>query len=336
MKNNTSKKGILLVNLGSPKSTEVKDVRTYLDEFLMDEYVIDYRWIFRAFLVQGIILKTRPPKSAAAYKTVWTEEGSPLIVLAEKLKNKLQKLVDIPVEMGMRYANPSIEEGIKSLIDKGVTDIVLFPLYPQHAMSTTETVMNKAEEVRLKKFPNVNIKYVEPFYDRDFYIDCLAQSLKEKLPKDFDMLQFSYHGVPERHLYKLKPNDTPKTYSTKNIKNYREQCIETTNLVVEKMGLPKEKTIVSFQSRLGKDKWIEPYTDATLKSLPNKGVKKLAICCPAFVADCLETLEEISEEGKETFLHAGGKEFHYLPCLNDEEKWVEVVKTLCEEKLREF
>ncbi|SDE54575.1 ferrochelatase [Riemerella columbipharyngis] len=336
MKNNTSKKGILLVNLGSPKSTEVKDVRTYLDEFLMDEYVIDYRWIFRAFLVQGIILKTRPPKSAAAYKTVWTEEGSPLIVLAEKLKNKFQKLVDIPVEMGMRYANPSIEEGIKSLIDKGVTDIVLFPLYPQHAMSTTETVMDKAEEVRLKKFPNVNIKYVEPFYDRDFYIDCLAQSLKEKLPKDFDMLQFSYHGVPERHLYKLKPNDTPKTYSTKNIKNYREQCIETTNLVVEKMGLPKEKTIVSFQSRLGKDKWIEPYTDATLKSLPNKGVKKLAICCPAFVADCLETLEEISEEGKETFLHAGGKEFHYLPCLNDEEKWVEVVKTLCEEKLREF
>ena len=155
-----SKKGILLVNLGSPKSTDVKDVKEYLDEFLMDERVIDYRWIFRALLVQGIILKTRPPKSAEAYKTVWTDEGSPLIVITEKIRKKLQKLVDVPVEIGMRYAEPSIETGIRSLVEKGVSEIVLFPLYPQYAMSTTETVIEKAEEVRKQKFIELNFGFL--------------------------------------------------------------------------------------------------------------------------------------------------------------------------------
>lgn len=148
-----AKKGILLINLGSPRSTSVEDVKEYLDEFLMDEKVIDYRWIFRALLVQGIILKTRPAKSAEAYKTVWTDEGSPLIVITKKIQQKLQKIVDIPVEIGMRYAEPSIETGIRNLVEKGITEIVLFPLYPQYAMSTTETVIEKAEEVRRKKFP---------------------------------------------------------------------------------------------------------------------------------------------------------------------------------------
>ena len=167
-------KGILLVNLGSPKSTDVKDVREYLDEFLMDEKVIDYRWFFRSLLVQGIILNTRPPKSAAAYKTVWTPEGSPLIVITKQVQQKLQKLVDVPVEIGMRYAEPSIENGIRKLTEQGVTEIVLFPLYPQYAMSTTETVVDKAEEVRKKFFPDIKINYVQPFYNREIYIDCLA------------------------------------------------------------------------------------------------------------------------------------------------------------------
>lgn len=338
-----AKKGILLVNLGSPRSTAVKDVKEYLDEFLMDERVIDYRWIFRALLVRGIILNTRPAKSAEAYKTVWTDKGSPLIVITEKVQEKLQKIVDVPVEIGMRYARPSIETGIKKLVDQGVSEIVLFPLYPQYAMSTTESVIEKAEEVRKKKFPKVRINYIQPFYHRDIYINCLAESIKEKLPENFDALQFSYHGVPERHIYKTDPTKTCNLNDCCSRESnpshqfcYRHQCFDTTKKVIEKLSLPREKTIVSFQSRLGKDKWMEPYTDETLETIPSKGIKNLAIVCPAFVSDCLETLEEISVEGKEQFLHAGGEHFHYIPCLNDEDRWIEVVKTLCEEKLDQF
>ena len=330
------KKGILLVNLGSPKSTRVEDVKEYLDEFLMDERVIDYRWLFRALLVRGIILKTRPKKSAAAYETVWTKDGSPLIVFTEKIKVKLQKLVDCPVEIGMRYAEPSIETGLRKLVNQGVEEIVLFPLYPQYAMSTTETVVEKANEVREKYFSDVKISFVQPFYNKEIYINCLAESIREKLPENYDALQFSYHGVPERHLYKTDPTKTCRIDNCCQQESlpahpycYRHQCFETTRLVTEKLQIPNEKVVVSFQSRLGNDKWIEPYTDATLQSLPKKGVKNLAICCPAFVSDCLETLEEISVEGKEEFLHSGGESFNYIPCLNDEDRWIEVVKELC-------
>lgn len=338
-----SKKGILLVNLGSPKSTAVNDVKEYLDEFLMDEKVIDYRWIFRALLVRGIILKTRPAKSAEAYKTVWTEQGSPLIVITKNIQKKLQKLVDVPVEIGMRYAEPSIETGIRKLVEQGVTKIVLFPLYPQYAMSTTETVIDKAEEVRKEKFPTIKISYIQPFYDREIYLDCLADSIREKLPENIDALQFSYHGVPERHIYKTDPTKTCNLNDCCSRDNnpshkfcYRHQCFKTTESIIQRLGLPKEKAIVSFQSRLGKDKWIEPYTDHTFENISKKGVKNLAVVCPAFVSDCLETLEEISVEGKEQFLHNGGENFHYIPCLNDEDRWIEVVKTLCEEKLNDF
>lgn len=339
------KKGILLVNLGSPKSTSVADVREYLDEFLMDERVIDYRWIGRALLVQGIILNTRPAKSAAAYKTVWTEKGSPLIVITEQIQEKLQKIVDVPVEIGMRYAEPSIETGIRKLVDQGITEIVLLPLYPQYAMSTTETVIEKAEAVRKKKFPGIKISYVQPFYNRKEYIDALAKNIKDNLPQDYDALQFSYHGVPERHLYKTDPSNTCKIDDTNCINSnvdthnaycYRHQCYKTTELVIAKLGIPKEKVIVSFQSRLGKDKWIEPYTDETFETIPKKGIKNIAVVCPAFVSDCLETLEEISVEGKEEFLHAGGEQFHYIPCLNDQDEWINVVKNLCYEKLNDF
>lgn len=339
----TQKKGILLVNLGSPRSTEVKDVKEYLDEFLMDENVIDYRWFFRSLLVQGIILNTRPKKSAEAYKTVWTDEGSPLIFITERIQKKLQKLVNVPVEIAMRYAQPSIENGIKKLVNQGVTEIVLFPLYPQYAMSTTETVIAKAEEVRKKHFPNIKINYIQPFYNREIYINCLADSIREKLPQNFDALQFSYHGVPERHIYKTDPTKTCNLNDCCSRESnpshqfcYRHQCFKVTEEVIKKLNLPKEKVMVTFQSRLGNDKWMEPYTDITLENLGKNGIKNLAIVCPAFVSDCLETLEEISVEGKEQFEHGGGENFHYIPCLNDEDRWIEVVKTLCEEKLHEF
>lgn len=333
-------KGILLVNLGSPKSTEVEDVKTYLDEFLMDERVIDYRWFFRNLLVRGIILKTRPKKSAEAYRSVWTDKGSPLIVITQQIKEKLQPLVDVPVAVGMRYAEPSIETGIRELVEKGVDEIVLFPLYPQYAMSTTETVIEKAKEVQALKFPNVKINYVPAFYDRDIYIDALAKSIEKDLPQTFDKLHFSYHGVPERHLRKTDPTKTCRIDNCCQEDSlpahkycYRHQCFRTTELVRERLGLSKDQVAISFQSRLGSDKWIEPYTDKTLETFPENGVKKIAICCPAFVSDCLETLEEIAIEGKEQFTHAGGQEFKYIPCMNDQDPWIQVVKTLCEEQM---
>lgn len=336
------KKGILLVNLGSPKSTSVEDVKEYLDEFLMDEKVIDYRYFFRYLLVRGIILKKRPAKSAEAYQSIWTDEGSPLILYTEKIKNKLQQLVDTPVEIGMRYAEPSIETGIKKLVEQGVNQIVLFPLYPQYAMSTTETVICKAEEVRKNKFPDLNIRYVGSFYNRDIYLDCLSESIKEKLPENFDAVLFSYHGVPERHLPKVDPNTTRliPDWDTRNgipvhKINYQDQCLQTTEEVARRLDIEK-KSFSSFQSRLGKDKWIEPYTDATFEEFPKKGIKNIAVCCPAFVSDCLETLEEISMEGKEEFISAGGNSFTYIPCLNDEDRWIKVVQQLCEEELNKF
>lgn len=333
-------KGILLVNLGSPKSTSVKDVRKYLDEFLMDERVIDTKWFFRSLLVQGIILNTRPKKSAEAYETVWTDKGSPLIVISEQIKEKFQKIVDIPVALGMRYAEPSIETGIRELQSKGVKEIVLVPLYPQYAMSTTETVVVKAEEVRKKHFPEMKISYIKPFYNRDIYITALANRIKKGLPEQYDAIQFSYHGVPERHITNYDPSETCNLENCRidhaqhfNPNCYLNHCYETTRLVMEKLDLPEQKVILTFQSRLGKDPWIQPYTDATLESLPKKGIKNLAIVCPAFVSDCLETLEEISVEGKEIFEHAGGEKFTYIPCLNDDDEWIQVLKTLCDEVL---
>lgn len=335
-----SKKGILLINLGSPKSTAVKDVREYLDEFLMDERVLDMKWIGRTLLVKGIILRTRPKKSAEAYKSVWTEDGSPLIVYSKKVQQKLQNIVDIPVGLAMRYAEPSIESGIQELVNQGVTKITVLPLYPQYAMSTTETVIEKAEEVRKKKFPHIKINYVKPFYNRDSYITSLAKSIKEGLPENYDKLLFSYHGVPERHIYATDYTHTCNLENCREEKDlhfnhycYLNHCYETTRLVKEKLGLPDDKVQISFQSRLLKDPWLKPYTDYTLEDFPKNGVKSIAVCCPAFVSDCLETLEEISMEGKEEFLHAGGENFTYIPCLNDNDDWIGVVKEVCEEML---
>lgn len=336
-------KGILIINLGSPKSTNVKDVKKYLDEFLMDEYVLDMSWIGRALLVKGIILKTRPKKSAEAYKSVWTPEGSPLIIYSKKIQKKLQQLTDLPVGLAMRYAQPSIENGIQELVNKGVTEITLLPLYPQYAMSTTETVIEKAESIRKRKHPNLNINYVKPFYNREQYINSLAESIKKGLPEKYDKLLFSYHGVPERHIYRTDYTHTCNLENCRTEKNqhfnefcYLNHCYETTRLVQEKLSLPDDKVQISFQSRLLKDPWLKPYTDHTLEEFPKQGVKNIAVVCPAFVSDCLETLEEISMEGREDFIHAGGENFTYIPCLNDNDDWIETIKFLCEEKLADF
>jgi ferrochelatase len=327
-------KGALLVNLGSPDSTSTKDVKKYLGEFLMDKRVIDIPFISRVLLVKGIILNTRPKKSAAAYKKIWWDEGSPLIVLSKRLFTKVAKTSEIPVELAMRYGNPSMFSGIQKLVDKGVTEILLIPLYPQFAMATTETIVVLANEIIKKHFPNLKLTSIPAFYNKEDYIEVLSNRIK----KDLAVLQpehllFSYHGVPERH---IKKSDITKSHckidgnccntpSKAHEFCYRHQCYETTKLVAKKLNLAEGSFSTSFQSRLGRDPWLQPYTDATIKKFAENGIKNLAVVTPAFVSDCLETLEEIGMEAKHSFLENGGTKFNTIPCLNDEDAWAKTI-----------
>jgi len=327
-------KGVLLVNLGSPKSPTAKDVKPYLDEFLMDKYVIDVPYLLRALLVRGIILRKRPEESAHAYAKIWWEDGSPLIVISKRVHEKVKKEVKVPVALAMRYGQPSIETGLQELADKGVTEVMLFPLYPQYAMASTLTILVLAEEIRKKKFPQMTFTDVHAFYNKPDYITALANSIKSGLESfEYDHLLFSYHGIPERHIRKT---DVTKSHckidgsccvteSAAHAFCYRHQCYETTRLVVEKLGLPKDKYSLTFQSRLAGDKWLEPYTDIEINKMPAKGIKNLAVVTPAFVSDCLETLEEIAMRAKEDFEANGGEEFLAIPCLNDGDEWIGVL-----------
>lgn len=328
------KKGILLVNLGSPDSPEPKDVKKYLGEFLMDERVIDVPLWARTLLVKGIILNTRPKASAKAYKKIWWKEGSPLIVLSESLKSKVADKIDFPVALAMRYGSMTIEEGIEELVAKGVEHIFMIPLYPQYAMATTETILVLAEEIRALKYPNIKLESLPAFYNQSIYIDALSESISNSLVgKNYEHLLFSYHGVPERHIRK---SDVTKSHckidgsccvtaSKAHQFCYRHQCLEVTRLVGEKLGLKPGTYSSSFQSRLGFDPWLQPYTDRTIERLGKEGVKNMAIVTPAFVSDCLETLEEIAMEGEEIFHEVGGDNFTTIPCLNTNDKWVNVL-----------
>ena len=325
------KKGVLLVNLGSPDSPEPKDVKTYLGEFLMDERVIDVPLWARTLLVKGIILNTRPKASAAAYKKIWWEEGSPLIVISERVKDKIQKQVDCPVALAMRYGSMTIKKGLQELADKGVNDVFLIPLYPQFAMATTETILVLAEEVRKTHFPNIKISHLPAFYNNSDYIEVLSESISKHLKdKKSEFLLFSYHGVPERHIRKSDITQSHckidgtccVTPSKAHEFCYRHQCLEVTRLVAEKLDLKAGSYSTSFQSRLGFDPWLQPYTDRTIERLGKEGIKNMAIVTPAFVSDCLETLEEIAMEGAEIFHEMGGQNFTTIPCLNDDDNWV--------------
>jgi len=324
-------KGALLVNLGSPESPEPKDVKKYLGEFLMDERVIDIPLVARTALVKGIILNTRPKASAAAYKKIWWKEGSPLIVLSQRLQEKVQEQVDFPIALAMRYGSMTIKKGLQELVDKGCDEVFLIPLYPQFAMATTETILVLAEEIRQEFFPDLKIDSLPAFYNNPEYITVLANSIKEDLKgKEYEHLLFSYHGVPERHIRK---SDITKSHckidgsccatpSKAHEFCYRHQCKEVTRLVGEYLKLEPDTYSTSFQSRLGFDPWLQPYTDRTIERLGKKGIKTMAIATPAFVSDCLETLEEIAMEGEEIFHEMGGKEFSTIPCLNTNKDWV--------------
>lgn len=333
-------KGILLNNLGSPESTETKDVKKYLGEFLMDERVIDIPYWKRSLLIKGIILNVRPKKSAAAYKKIWWKEGSPLVVISERFTKKLIKKVDIPVALAMRYGTMSMEKGIKELVDKGVTEIFLAPLYPHYAMSSYETVVTKAEEILAEKYPNIKLDTLPPFYNKPGYIKAMSSNIANHLKGfDYDHILFSYHGIPERHILK---SDVTKSHckidgsccernSVAHHTCYRHQCFETTKEIAKTLNLKEGTYSNSFQSRLLKDPWLKPYTDFELEKFPSEGKKKLAVITPAFVADCLETLEEIAMEGKEEFLKFGGTDYKHIPCINDNDDWVDVMVSWIDE-----
>lgn len=328
-------KGIVLMNLGSPDSTSEKDVRRYLNEFLMDERVIDMHFLTRLVLVKGIIVPFRASKSAHAYKQIWTEEGSPLIVLTKQLQRALQQQLTEPIEIAMRYGGPNPKDAFDLLMQKApqIDEVILIPLYPHYAMSSYETAAEYAKEIYQKhKYP-FKLTLIKPWYNETSYIETLSESIRPYLDEQYDHLLFSYHGLPERHIQKsdvtghhcLRDVNCCQVASPAHAFCYRHQCFTTTELVAGKLNIPKGKYSFSFQSRLGRDEWLKPYTDIGLQAFPAKGIKKLLVVCPAFVSDCLETLEEIAIRGKETFMQAGGETFTAIPCLNVHPLWVKTL-----------
>lgn len=328
--------GVLLVNLGSPDSPAVPDVRRYLREFLMDSRVLDVNYFLRFCIVHFAILPSRPKQSAEAYHSIWTPEGSPLIVTSRRLQRLLQDRLPIPVELAMRYQNPSIPDAVRRLANQGLKEILLVPLFPHYAMSSFETAVERVREVAAQTAPSLRIHVQPPYYEEPDYIRALVGSAENWLRKDYDHLLFSFHGVPERQIRKSDPTGCHclKVPDCCNVKSpahntcYRHQCFRTMQAFVQQAGVPASKFSLAFQSRLGRDPWLTPYTDQELERLAAKGVRKLLVICPAFVSDCLETIEEIGMRGRETFLHAGGTEFQMIPCLNEHPLWVDALATM--------
>jgi len=333
-----SQKGVLLVNLGSPDSTAVPDVREYLREFLMDGRVIDAPWPVRWWVVHRTILPTRPVETAGAYQKIWTPKGSPLVVTSRHVQRELQRRVagSLTVELAMRYQNPGIQSALVNLRSQGVEELLVFPLFPHYAMSSFETAVVRVKELAERVTPEMDLKIAEPFYRDPDYIAALVAAAADYLESDYDHLLFSFHGLPERHLRKSDPTGThclqsPNCCETPSIAHdtcYRAQCFATVRAFVEQAGIPSKKFSVSFQSRLGRDPWLQPYTDAELRRLPQHGVKKLLVMCPAFVADCLETLEEIAMRGREIFIESGGEDLTLVPCLNEHPRWLDALEKI--------
>ena len=304
------KTGILVTNLGSPDAPTAKALRVYLAEFLSDPRIVEIPRLIWLMILHGIILRVRPKKSAKAYESIWTENGSPLIHISQQQADKIAEKLkannhNVEVELAMRYGNPSIEAGLEKLREKGITRIVIFPLYPQYSSPTTGSTFDAVARV-LKKWRWVpELHFINGYHTNPLYIESLANSIKEDLEKNGtpQKVVFSYHGMPKQFLDHGDP--------------YHCLCHQTTRLVVEKLGLDKELVMTTFQSRFGKAEWLKPYTDATLESFPKDGIKDIAIISPAFSADCLETLEELEEENREIFEEAGGEKYRYIAALND-------------------
>ena len=311
--------GVLLCNLGTPDKPSSSKLRSYLKQFLSDPRVVEVPRIIWWLVLNLIILTIRPRRSAKLYQTVWTEDGSPLLVNSlsqtEKLKTALEKKYnyEIPVELGMRYGNPSIHSAIEKLTSQNVRNITVLPLYPQYSGATTGSTFDAIADVFKKTRWVPELHFVGGYHQSSKFISALVKTIENQLKKSGnpDMIIMSYHGTPERYL--------------KNGDPYHCFCHQTTRLVSEALNFESDKIITTFQSRFGREPWLQPYTDETIESLPTKNIKKIFIICPGFSSDCLETLEEINGEAREIFFEAGGEEFEYISCLNDDNDHIEVL-----------
>ncbi len=308
------KKGVLLLNLGTPDNPHTPAVCRYLKAFLMDPRVIDIPWVLRFALVYGLIIPFRAPKSAKAYQSILTETGSPLLTNSLALKAALSETLgaDFVVALGMRYGKPSIQSALEALQNQKIDHLTIIPLFPQYASSATGSALETCLKTIASQNTIPNIRVIRDFYNMPGYIDTYADLIQQNMPnksfKSIDRILFSYHGLPERH---------------SDSHDYQKQCYETTRLIAQKLGLRAEQYQVCFQSRLGRTPWIKPYTDQLLIDLSKQGVRTIAIVCPSFVGDCLETLEEINIRAREQWQSLRGKTFVFVPCVNTHPMWVE-------------
>ncbi len=317
---------VLLCNLGTPDAPTSSAVRRYLAEFLGDHRVVEIPRLIWMAILHGIILRVRPAKSAAKYATIWSDEGSPLKVWTEKQAHALQQLFAargeaVTVRYAMRYGNPSIASQLDALKAEGCTRILVLPAYPQYSGTTTASVFDAIYHWGLRTRLLPEFRFVNHYHDHPAYIQALAERVRAHwaVHGQGERLVMSFHGVPERTLHLGDP--------------YHCECYKTARLLGESLGLSKAQYMVTFQSRFGKAKWLEPYTEPTLIAMAEQGVKRVDLICPGFTSDCLETLEEISQEAQEAYLHAGGETFHYIPCLNDSATWIQGVHAICQEHM---
>ncbi|MDX1442934.1 MAG: ferrochelatase [Gammaproteobacteria bacterium] len=317
--------GVLLVNLGTPDAPETGALRRYLKQFLSDPRVIEVPRLIWFFILR-IILLIRPSRSAEAYRKVWTDEGSPLLTISRQQRDALRSALGkrcegpVAVELGMRYGNPSIATAMDALRKENVQRLLVLPLYPQYSASTTASSFDALSDYLKETRWLPELRFVTAYHDRDGYIRALANSIREYWDENGrgEKLMFSFHGIPRRYLLNGDP--------------YHCHCHKTARLVVEQLGLKEEDYVVSFQSRVGREEWLRPYTDETVEQLAKEGLESLDVICPGFSADCLETLEEIAMQNAETFEEHGGKELNYIPCLNDRDDHVRFLADLCMEK----
>lgn len=316
------KTGVIITNLGTPEQPTTSAVRRYLSEFLSDPRVVEIPRLLWMLILHGIILRTRPAKSAKLYKSIWSDEGSPLMAITKKQKAKLDTLLSeegydqVEVRMAMRYGSPSVSEVLKEFQQSGIHRIVVLPLYPQYAGPTTGSTFDAIAKELCQWRWVPELHFINSYHDNDDYINALARSVKEHFDKNGkpEKLVLSYHGMPKRNLMLGDP--------------YHCLCLKTTRLVAEKLGLAEDDYVSTFQSRFGKAEWLKPYTDATLEELPSKGIKKIAIISPAFSADCLETIEELEQENRDIFIGAGGEDYQYIPCLNDDDDHIAMMANI--------
>ena len=321
------KVGVLLTNLGTPDAPTPAALRRYLAEFLSDPRVVEVPRLIWKVILHGVILRIRPARSAAAYKTVWTEQGSPLLFHTQaqtdgiRARLKAEYGDDVVVEFGMRYGNPSISSAIEKLMQQGVRKLVVLPLYPQYSGSTSASTFDAIAHDFTQRRWLPDFRFISHYHDEPGYIQAVADKIKAHWAEhgQAELLVFSYHGVPKRYLTKGDP--------------YHCECYKTTRLVAEALELEPHQYKTTFQSRFGREEWLQPYTDETMKALPGQGIKAIQVVCPGFSADCLETIEEIAEENHEYFIEAGGERFEYIPCLNADPQHLDALTDLLKQNL---